>query len=350
MRDINSMTKGAYVFENVFWPILAVFWYKRVLFTNIFDYDDDTSKWILYFTVGVFVIIGILLTYKHRRNNVNVFINVISPFVVFSAFAYMTYLKPFIIVLSVIAVISSLVYVGMTKWYSYSASCRKQKHFSVTRFSILGSRTIVTSCLMLLVAYLVFSTVTGVQLFRPASEKAENDVPCFAEYYESNAEIFDKLEQNTWVSLSANEKLDVLQVLCNAEKAKLGVKNPIYIKSKAFQSNLLGEFIPTDNTILINAKRLEEDSSYSILTTVTHECYHSYERSLVKLYNSADDDQKNLMAFDRAKRYKEEFANYKDGENEGYYWQAVEVDAREYSEQAADEYKDKILSHLEHGK
>lgn len=350
MRDVNSMTKGAYVFENVFWSILAVFWYKRVLFTNIFDYDDDTSKWILYFTVGVFVIIGILLTYKHRRNNVNVFINVISPFVVFSAFAYMVYLKPFIIVLLIIAVISSLVYVGMTKWYSYSESCRKQKHFSVTRFSILGSRTIVTSCLMLLVSYLVLSTVTGVQLFRPGSEKAKNDVPSFAEYYESNADTFDKFEQHTWVTLSANEKLDVLQVLCNAEKAKLGVKDPIYIKSKAFRSNLLGEFIPAENTILINAKHLEEDSSYSIVTTVTHECYHSYERSLVKLYNSADDDQKKLMAFDRAKRYKEEFANYKDGENEGYYWQAVEIDAREYSEKAADEYRDKILSHLEQGK
>lgn len=350
MRDINSMTKGAYVFENVFWSILAVFWYKRVLFTNIFDYDDDTSKWILYFTVGVFVIIGILLTYKHRRNNVNVFINVISPFVIFSAFAYMTYLKPFIIALLVIAVISSLVYVGMTKRYSYSVSCRKQKHFSFTRFSVLGSRTIVTSCLMVLVAYLVFSTVTGLQLFRPVTEKAENTISSFAEYYESNADTFDKLEQNTWVSLSANEKLDVLQVLCNAEKAKLGVKDPIYIKSKAFQSNLLGEFIPTDNTILINAKHLEEDSSYSILTTVTHECYHSYERSLVKLYNSADEDQKNLMAFDRAKCYKEEFANYKDGENEGYYWQAVEIDAREYSEKAADDYRDKILSHLEHSK
>ena len=350
MRDINTMSKWAYIFENAFWSILAVFWYKRVLFTNIFDYDDDTSKWILYLTVGVLVIIGILLTYKRRRNCVNVFINVVFPFVIFSTFAYITYLKPFIIALLVVSIISSLVYVGMTKWYSYSESCRKQKHFSVTRFSILGSRTIVTSCLMLLVAYLVLSTVTGVQLFRPASEKAENDVPSFAEYYESNADTFDKLEQNTWVTLSANEKLDVLQVLCNAEKAKLGVKDPIYIKSKAFQSNLLGEFIAADNTILINAKHLEEDSSYSILTTVTHECYHSYERSLVKLYNSADDDQKKLMAFDRAKRYKEEFANYKDGDNEGYYWQAVEIDAREYSEKAADEYRDKILSHLEQGK
>ena len=322
MRDINSMSKWSYVFDNVFWGLLAVFWYKRVLFTNVFDYDDDITKWVLYLTVFGFIAIGIFLTYKHRRNNVNVFINIACPFAVFTAAAYMNYLKTFILVLLIIATIASVAYV----------------------------RTIVTSSLMLIVVYLVFSTVTGIQLFRPATEKAENTTSSFAEYYESNADIFDKLEQNTWVSLSANEKLDVLQVLCNAEKAKLGAKDPIYIKSKAFQSNLLGEFIAADNTILINAKHLEEDSSYSILTTVTHECYHSYERSLVKLYNSADDDQKKLMAFDRAKQYKEEFANYKDGENEGYYWQAVEVDAREYSEKAADEYRDKILSHLEHGK
>lgn len=350
MRDINSMSKGAYIFENVFWTFIAVFWYRRILFTNIFDYYDDASKWILYLTVGVLVIIGILLTYQHRRNNVNVFINIIFPFVIFSALAYMPYLKPFIIALLVIAGIVIIVYVGMTKRYSHSASCRKQKHFSFTRFSVLGSRTIVTSCLMVLVAYLIFSTVTGVQLFRPGAEKAENDVPGFAEYYESNADTFDKLEQHTWDSLSATERLDVLQVVCNAEKARLGVKEPIYIKSRAFRGNLLGEFIAADNTILINAKHLEEDSSYSILTTVTHECYHSYERSLVKLYNSVDDEQKKLMTFDRAKRYKEEFANYKDGESEGYYWQVVEVDAREYSEKAADDYRDKIISHLEHGK
>lgn len=350
MRDINSMSKWSYVFDNVFWGLLAFFWYKRVLFTNVFDYDDDISKWVLYLTVFGFIVVGILLTYKHRRNNVNVFINIACPFAVFTAAAYINYLKSFILILLIIAALASIVYVIMTKKYTSSLSIKKQRLFNFKRFSFLGARTIVTSSLMLIVVYLVFSTVTGIQLFRPATEKAENTTSSFAEYYESNADTFDKLEQNTWDSLSATEKLDVLQVLCNAEKAKLGVKEPIYIKSKAFQSNLLGEFIATDNTILINAKHLEEDSSYSILTTVTHECYHSYERSLVKLYNSADEDQKNLMAFDRAKRYKEEFANYKDGENEGYYWQAVEVDAREYSEQAADEYKDKILCHLEHSK
>ena len=350
MRDINSMSKWSYVFDNVFWGLLAVFWYKRVLFTNVFDYDDDISKWVLYLTVFGFIAIGIFLTYKHRRNNVNVFINIACPFAIFTAAAYINYLKSFILILLIIAALASIVYVIMTKWYSSSLPVKKQRSFSFKRFSFLGVRTIVTSSLMLIVVYLVFSTVTGIQLFRPATEKVENAISSFAEYYESNADTFDKLEQNTWVTLSANEKLDVLQVLCNAEKAKLGVKDPIYIKSKAFRSNLLGEFIPTDNTILINAKHLEEDSSYSILTTVTHECYHSYERSLVKLYNSADEDQKNLMAFDRAKRYKEEFANYKDGENERYYWQAVEIDAREYSEKAADDYRDKILSHLEHSK
>ncbi|MEE0873593.1 MAG: hypothetical protein UIH27_09045 [Ruminococcus sp.] len=350
MRDKNTMGIYGYIFDNVFWGLLAVFWYKRVLFTNVFDYDDDISKWVLYLTVFGFIAVGILITYNHRRNNVNVFINIACPFAVFTAVAYINYLKSFILILLIIAALASIAYVIMTKWYSSSLPVKMQRRFSIKRFSFLGARTIVTSSLMLIVVYLVFSTVTGVQLFRPAAEKAENDVPSFAEYYESNADTFNKLEQNTWNTLSATEKLDVLQVLCNAEKTKLGVKEPIYIKSKAFRSNLLGEFIPAENTILINAKHLEEDSSYSILTTVTHECYHCYERSLVKLYNSADEDQKKLMAFDRAKRYKEEFASYKDGENEGYYWQAVEVDAREYSEQAADEYKDKILSHLEHSK
>lgn len=53
------------------------------------------------------------------------------------------------------------------------------------------------------------------------------------------------------------------------------------------------------------------------------------------------------MAFSRAKHYKEEFANYKDGDSEGYYWQTVEIDARDYSEEAAEDYKSKIQSHLE---
>lgn len=350
MRDINSMSKWEYLYENAFWSVLAIFWYKHLVFTNVFGFDDNASKWVLYISVATFVIIGVLLTINKRRNNMNVFINIALPFVAYTVLAYMKYLGAFIITMFVIATISSIAYVLMTKKYSKTQASRKQKYFNFKRFSFLGVRTIVTSCTTLILVYLIATSVTGLQLFRPGTEEAKNTMPDFVEYYENNADTFDKLEETRWGSLSVNEKLDVLQVVCNAERAKLGIKESIYIKSRAFQSDLLGEYIDKDHTVLINIKHLEEDSSYSIIMTVTHECYHSYERSLVELYDSVSDEQKELMAFARAKYYKKEFADYKDGESEDYYWQAVEIDAREYSEKAADDYKNKILSHLEYSK
>ena len=344
------MTKWGYILENILWAFLGVHWYKQICFANFLELDDDLSKWILYLIVGTFVLIGILLTIKHRRNSVNTFVNIAFPFSVYTAIAYINYLRPLIMILLFLAVVISILYVIMTKRYSYTRSSKKQKHFNFGRFSILGTRTIITTCATLVIVYLFASTVTGFQLFRPESENAENAVPSFVEYYEKNADKFDKLEQHTWSKLSTSEKLDVLQVVCNAEKAKLGIQEPIQIKSKLFQSNLLGEYIYKDNTVLINIKHLEEDSSYSILETVTHECYHSYERSLVNLYNSVSDEEKKLMTFSRAKHYKEEFDNYQDGDSEGYYWQTVEEDARNYSEEAADDYKNKIQSHLEFAK
>lgn len=342
------MTKWGYILENILWTILGVHWYKQICFANFLELDDEFSKLVLYFLVGTFVLIGIILTLKHRRNSVNTFVNIAFPFSVYTAIAYINYLRPLIIILLVLAVVISILYVIITKRYSYSRSSRKQKHFSFGRFSILGTRTIITSCATVVIVYLFASTVTGIQLFRPESENAENTVSSFIEYYEKNADTFDKLEQHTWSELSTSEKLDVLQVVCNAEKAKFGIQEPIQIKSKLFQSDLLGEYIYKDNTVLINTKHLEEDSSYSILETVTHECYHSYERSLVNLYNSVSDEEKKLMAFSRAKHYKEEFANYQDGDSEGYYWQTVEIDARDYSEEAAEDYKSKIQAHLEY--
>lgn len=146
MRDINPMSKWEYLYENVFWSVLAIFWYKHLAFTNIFGFDDNASKWILYISVAAFVMIGVLLTIKRRRNNMNVFINIALPFVVYTVLAYMEYLGVFIMVLFVIAAIASVAYVLLTNKYSKTPDCRKQNNFSYKRFSFLGVRTIVTSC------------------------------------------------------------------------------------------------------------------------------------------------------------------------------------------------------------
>ena len=102
----------------------------------------------------------------------NVFINIAIPFVAYTVLAYMKYLGAFIITMFVIATIISVAYVLMTKKYSQTPACRKQKCFNFKRFSFLGVRTIVTSCTTLIVVYLIATSVTGLQLFRPATEEA----------------------------------------------------------------------------------------------------------------------------------------------------------------------------------
>lgn len=125
MRDQNTMTKWGYILENILWAILGTHWYKQICFANLLELDDDSSVWLLYLIVGTFVFIGILLTLKYRRNSVNTFVNIAFPFSVYTAIAYINYLRPLIIILLVLALIISIIYVIMTKRYSYSRSSRK---------------------------------------------------------------------------------------------------------------------------------------------------------------------------------------------------------------------------------
>lgn len=131
MRDLNSMDRWTYIFESVIYSLLAVFWYKRVLFANLLGFDDNTSKWILYVSVGVLVAIGVGMTIERRRNNVSLIINIAFPFCVYTVIAYMNYLRSFIVVLLIIAVIASIVYVVLTKKYATSVSGKKQRHFQL---------------------------------------------------------------------------------------------------------------------------------------------------------------------------------------------------------------------------
>ena len=73
------MTKWGYILENILWAILGTHWYKQICFANFLELDDEFSKLVLYFLVGTFVLIGIILTLKHRRNSVNTFVNIAFP-------------------------------------------------------------------------------------------------------------------------------------------------------------------------------------------------------------------------------------------------------------------------------
>lgn len=348
MRDVNISSKIWYIFENMIWCFLALRIYRIYCFTNILDCDYETSKLILYITTFGFVIVGIIITIKHRRNSINAAINVLLPLVLYTFATYFQELDVFIIIASVIGVVGSVAYIFLTQEYSKSKTCAKNKKFNKKRFSALGARTIITSCCSLVVIYIAGTAITGLQLYRPSTE-ANDTSTGFIEYLDENSDSFDLLEESEWQTLSNNQKIDVLQMVCNAETKRLGLQTPqISIKSRYFENNLLGTYMRADHTILINTQLLKEGTARQVLESSTHECFHALQYDLVELYDSVSEDQKKLMIFDTVEKYKTEFSNYKDGycaDFDDYYNQSVEEDARSYENYAPDIYLERAGRH-----
>lgn len=347
VRDVHSMSKLWYLIENAFWCFLGIRVYKIYCFKNIMNFDYETSNRFLYIMVFVCGLIGVLLTFKHRRNSINTAVNVLSGITLYTFIAYFCELGVFIILMVSLGVIGSVVYIIMTQKYSKSKASEKNKCFNKKRFSILGARTIISVCSSIVVFFLATTAATGMYLYRPSVE-ASDDSSSFIDYIDKNIDTFDLLEESKWQTLSNNRKLDVLQMVCNAERIRLGVQSSIRIKSRYFENNLQGAYLMVDRTVLINTQLLKEGKPREILECCTHECFHALQHELVELYDSVSEDQRNLMIFNTVEEYKTEFASYQDGYGEDfdqYYDQKVEEDARSYSSYAPDIYLDRAEKH-----
>ena len=347
MRDVNISSKIWYILENIIWCFLALRIYRIHCFTNILDYDYETSKRILYIMTVGFVIVGIIITINHRRNSINAAINVLLPLVLYTFATYFQELCAFIIIASLIGITGSIAYILMTLKYSKSKARLKNRSFNKKRFCALGARTIITSCCSLVVIYITGTAVTGIQLYRPTTEASDTSSG-FIEYLDGNSDTFDLLEESKWQTLPNNQKLDVLQMVCNGERIRLGIQSSIRIKSRYFENNLLGSYVKADQTIIINTKLLKEGTAEEVMACTTHECFHSLQYDLVALYDSVPDEKKKLMIFNTVEKYKTEFSNYKDGycaDFDDYYDQSVEEDARSYSNYAPDVYLERAGKH-----
>ena len=162
-------------------------------------------------------------------------------------------------------------------------------------------------------------------------------------------EIIALLQDDIWENMTNDDKLDTLQKIANMEQYYLGIPYEIQICADHMQENTLGCYAHAKHQIMINIDSLNSDSSWELLDTICHECYHSYQHCLVDLASSVDNDYKNLLAFRRAHHYAEEWLNYKDGSDnyEEYSEQYLESDAREYAEWAVDAYYNEMQEYLE---
>ena len=178
------------------------------------------------------------------------------------------------------------------------------------------------------------------------------------QYYEQVLKIFAHihhselsayvLQNEKWIELDVEEKLDVMQTIANIEASYLGLPNELNVSVANLQENRLGSYSDGIRTIYIDLSHLESASAREVLNTCAHEAYHSYQHRLIDAYNSTDENVKNLMLYKKAVTYQAEFENYVDGTQDFdlYYGQSCEADARKYAKSAVEDYYNKIYDYL----
>ena len=210
--------------------------------------------------------------------------------------------------------------------------------------SLLGARTIAAICMLVMIVPIGIRMILGLGLMHTntpsvttASEAAEWTV-------KNNIDTVRLLQEEEWMTLSAQQKLDVLGVVLNIEIRYLGLDHELYLKSSVLDKNTVAHYNDRDHSIMIDIDHLQTAAAVDVLDSLCHECYHSYQHQMITLYEIVPERYRNMMLFHPVDSYIEEFTDYIDGSEDiwGYYFQTSEIHARRYAEASVEEYYDLI--------
>lgn len=219
------------------------------------------------------------------------------------------------------------------------------------KYGLTGSCVIAAACLSFVIIYAGIHLASGQSLIE-ANKVTEPTTREDKEWtINNNIDTVCLLDENEWSKLNEQEKLDMLGVIANIETRYLGINHELHVKSAVLEGDTLASYSDMDYEILIDIEHLRSSAASAVLNSLCHECYHSYQHQLVELYNSIDDEYKNMLVFQYVDIYAEEFNNYNDSSefSEEYYNQTIEKMARRYSAKAVIDYYSRIEEYASGG-
>jgi len=342
MRDGNTMSKTGYILEHVFWGLLTAVIYQNSGFRCAPGMGFLASRLLLWGLMAGFSVIGIALTWGRRRNNLSLFVNLVLSIEAYTALSYWTDLKRPILAVGTAAGVAAFA-------YFLTVICLKIENrgrggavlMRRLRHGVLGGRTIAAVCLTLLIVPIAINAAFGRDLFNPsvapAASAAENHT--IAEHLEE----LRKLDEDTWETLDPAERLDLVQTIANIEDTYLGLPHELIVTAGDLPESIVGQYDDHTHTITLDTDYLQTRLAHEVLDTVCHEAYHAYQHRLCDAYDSLDSDFKGLLLFYRTEKYTADFEHYYSGDDfDAYYFQQVEIDARNYAADAVKDYYAKI--------
>ena len=275
-----------------------------------------------------------MLSDNSELSSCGIAVNLIFPYTIFIIILYGKYFLSYLFILGAIATVISLagiILINMKRIKRRNADIRKLIFKRRVKRSIkLFRNNLARAALLFLVPVMVnkiFSnSIINSQVAVTSTYGGEYTL-------ENNIDIILNLQEDTWDSLNAKEKLDTCQVLANCEGNYLGISHELNVSSGTLKNDTLAFYKENTHQIVIDLNYLEDASSREVCEAICHEAYHAYSYELVRLYQNASPSERNLLLFDNAASYMNELSDYKDAARDGvdaYLGQFCERDAYVY--------------------
>lgn len=345
MRNTNTMRPQKYISDHLFWLITAMIWYRSVLFTAVTGMTVKQSKIILWIVAFMLVVFGYIITMKKRRNDLSLFTNILLPYELYAIVTYCTYLPKLVWSSVLLASILSLAFIvlGMLPTaHSEQRSATGWKRQAV--HSLLGARTITAVCILILIVPIGISNVFGLGLMSTRTPLVSDASEAEEWTVKNNIDTVRLLREEEWKELNPQQKLDVLGVVLNIEIRYLGLNHEVYLKSSVLNGETAAHYNHKDHEIVIDLGQLKTAAAADVLDSLCHECFHAYQYQMIALYEDTPEKYRNMLLFQYVGRYIEETSDYNDGSGDlmDYYYQTIEIQARQYAELSVADYYGRI--------
>ncbi len=345
----NTIGKFSYILANIYWVCISLICNQTVLFLPTDGHTANMSKLILWIIVITNVLLGIIFNFRNNRNYFSIIINILLPFEIYAILSYFVYFKKWAVITVVITVILSFGFALII----FLNNIPKGKFFSKPLFRLLKhiflkTRIVAAICLCVFIIPLGINAFLGRDLYEPKSS-INASTEKISEWTIANhmEESVLKIKPLTWNTLTIEQRLDVLAVLVNIERNYLGINHEIYLSADNLEENTLGCYVSNENRIKINIVHLKNSPVDKVIHTLLHECYHSYTRQQIEIYNLIPEEYKNMLLFRNAQIYQEEYSNYIDGDDSYYEYasQYCEKHANAYADNAVESYYKAIFEY-----
>ena len=344
----NTLDYREYIKEHVIWSLLVFLWFRSLLFRCIPNYTY-TESLVGFLIISVCVMaVGVVISWKKNRNYTNVIENILLSWGVFVCITYMElYKKRFTYMLFAFVVVSLVLSIIIL--FRQIKRKDKQKKIMMRRIenvAVLWKRNAAIGSLIIMVPVAISSLLYGTVL---NSNKVEV-VKVYGDEHslKANIEVISDIEPSRWETLSIEDKLLVAQKIVNCEARYYGLSHEILVGTDDLAVGTLAYYRESIHQIVIDLEHLENSYSYDVLSTLLHEVHHAFQHHQVEIYQKLDEEDRNLLLFYDASVYMEEFADYKDGDENfyAYYTQLAEIHAREAGEKGSLEYIEAINEYL----